>query len=85
MAYRLHLVRGPSDTIAYDVIREQSREPGARVTVVLLPGAADPVGPVTAELYRLVEGEARDRGAGRVIGHHQLLELIFEADSVIAW
>jgi hypothetical protein len=85
MAHRLHLVRGPDDTIAYDVIREQSREQGACVSVVLLPGAADPVGAVPAALFRLIEGEAGDPGAGRAISHQQLLELIFEADSVVAW
>jgi hypothetical protein len=85
MAHRLHLVRDLADTVAREVIAEDAREPGTRVSVVLLPGAADPPSPLPGDVYRVVEDESTAPGSERRLSHAQLLDLIFEADSVVAW
>jgi hypothetical protein len=58
---------------------------GAEVRVVLLPGAAD--APPELHACRLEEGPVREgAGEGRGgVGAERLLELIFEADSVVVW
>jgi hypothetical protein len=74
MSSFLHLVKADSPALAGAVIERNAREPGARVTVVLLDGARAPV-PAGAAVRRL--GADLDYGA--------LLDLIFESDHVVTW
>jgi hypothetical protein len=70
----LHLVKPDSPQLASAVIEQNLREPGARVTVVLLDGARAPAS-AGAAVKRL--GTDLDYGA--------LLDLIFESDHVVTW
>ena len=57
MAGFLHLVKGDSAALAASVIDANRREPDARVTVVLLDGAAAPALPSDVTVRRLAEGD----------------------------
>ena len=70
----LHLVRGGSPGLAGAVIERNLRQPGARVTVVLLDGADVPL-PPGAAIKRL----------GPDLDYSALLDLIFESDHVVTW
>ena len=74
MASFLHLVKNDSPPLANAVIKRNLREPGARVTVVLLDGAAASL-PAGAEVKRL----------GPDLDYNALLDLIFESDHVVTW
>ena len=70
----LHLVKADSPALARTVIEENARQPGARVTVVLLNGAqVSP--PPGAAIKRL----------GSDLDYNALLDLIFESDHVVTW
>ena len=70
----LHLVKADSPPLASVVIERNLREPGARVTVVLLDGARAPVS-AGATVKRL----------GHDLDYDTLLDLIFESDHVVTW
>ena len=70
----LHLVKGDSPPLAGAVIEHNLRQPGARVTVVLLDGAAASP-PAGAAIKRL----------GPDLDYNALLDLIFESDHVVTW
>ena len=74
MASFLHLVKNDSPPLANAVIERNLREPGARVTVVLLDGAAAslPAGALVKHL-------------GPDLDYNALLDLIFESDHVVTW
>jgi hypothetical protein len=74
MASFLHLVKADSPPLAGAVIQQNLREPGARVTVVLLDGARVPV-----------PGEVGVRRLGADLDYEALLDLIFESDHVVTW
>ena len=74
MARFLHLIKADSPPLAGAVIEQNLREPGARVTVVLLDGARAPV-PAGAAVRRL----------GHDVDYDALLDLIFESDHVVTW
>jgi hypothetical protein len=74
MASFLHLVKGDSPPLANAVIERNLREPGAKVTVVLLGGAQASL-PVGAAVKRL----------GPDLDYNTLLDLIFESDHVVTW
>jgi len=76
MASFLHLLKADSGALAGPVIERNRREPGARVTVVLLDGAAPPALPGDVTVRRLAPGD---------LDYSALLDLIFEADHVITW
>lgn len=73
MARYLHLLKADAPALAPAVIGHST--PDARVTVVMLDGSAPPILPPGARLLRL----------GQNLDHAGLLDLIFEADHVIAW
>ena len=78
MASFLHLVKPDSPPLARTVIEEQMRQPGARVTVVLLDGAGaflSAGAPAGAEVKRLGPG----------FDYNALLDLIFASDHVVTW
>ena len=70
----LHLLKADSPALAGDVIERNLREPGARVTVVLLDSARAPAS-AGATVKRL----------GRDLDYNALLDLIFESDHVVTW
>ena len=76
----LHLLKADSSAAALPVIERQSRESGAEVTVVLMHGAPAPVLPAGVTIHRLAEN-----GSEGFLTHSRLLDLIFQADSVIGW
>jgi hypothetical protein len=81
----LHLLRDPDNLLARDVITRQATDPTVRLSIVLLPGAAeDPT--LTASLpgtvYRLGESPTTP---GPTISPDDLLQLVFETDSVVTW
>jgi hypothetical protein len=72
----LHLLKSDSGALALPVIERVRRDPGASVTVVLLHGLPAPALPPGVEVRRLGEGDLDYAG---------LLDLIFDADHVVAW
>jgi hypothetical protein len=74
MASFLHLVKADSPPLASAVIERNLREPGARVTVVLLDGARVPE-----------SAGAVVRRLGADLDYEALLDLIFESDHVVTW
>ena len=70
----LHLVKADSPPLARSVIEHNLRQPGARVTVVLLD-EADVSLPPGAAIKRL----------GADLDYNTLLDLIFESDHVVTW
>ena len=75
MATYLHLLKRDSAVLAGSAIAGWPREPGDRVTVVLLDGAEPAPLPPGITPRRL----------GTDLDHDQLLDLIFAHDHVIAW
>jgi hypothetical protein len=77
MAAFLHLVKKDTGALAAPVILANAAEAGARVTVVLLDGAAAPAAlPAGVTVRRLAAGELDYAG---------LLDLIFAHDHVVTW
>ena len=76
MATFLHLVKRDSAALAAAVIGSNLRAADARVTVVLLDGAAAPALPPGVALRRLAPGDLDYAG---------LLDLIFAHEHVITW
>ena len=74
MATLLHLMKGPLTDVAATVIRQQAAA-GDRVTVVRLGGAPAPALPAGVDVRRAPEE----------LPYTDLLDLVFEADRVIAW
>lgn len=76
MAGFLHLLTGGCGAPAAAVIEANSREPGARVTVVQLEEASAIPLPPGITVRRLAEGD---------LDYSGLLDLIFTHDHVITW
>jgi len=76
MATFLHLVKRDAAALAGSVIEANLREADARVTVVLLDGAAPPSLPAGVAIRRLAPGDLDYAG---------LLDLVFAHDHVITW
>lgn len=74
MASVLHLVKGTASALALEAIRRQIMA-GDRVTVIRLEGAAAPDVPAAVDVRRVPED----------LPYTDLLDLVFEADQVIAW
>jgi hypothetical protein len=72
----LHLLKGDSAPLAIPIIEASSREPNAKVTVVLLDGTMPPVLPPTVLVRRLSPSD---------LDYSGLLDLIFQSDRVISW
>jgi hypothetical protein len=83
----LHLVKDPGNVAALDVIRAQAADPAVRLSVVLLQDALRLAEPLPGEVYRLSGGHPNlpSSPGPRAIGHSELLDLIFAADSVVTW
>ena len=74
MALVLHLLKGPPSPVAGATIAREL-ENGDRVLVALVEGAPAPALPEGVTTHRVPEE----------LSYSSLLELIFEADQVIAW
>jgi len=82
----LHLVKDPGRGPGLEVVARQARDPGVRLTVVLLHEARTLTDPLPGEVYRLDEGpDAGPPSPYPAIGHDRLLDLIFAADTVVVW
>ena len=75
MATILHLLKGRGSPLVCPVVDAQRSEPGAAVTVVLLPGATPPPLPPDVRVRRVDED----------LSWAGLLDLIFESDRVVTW
>jgi hypothetical protein len=84
MARVLHLLKDPENRTALEVLALQGRDPAISLVVVLLQAAARarPTAPFPGEVYRL-DGDGASPYPG--IDHARLLDLIFEADTVVTW
>jgi hypothetical protein len=71
----LHVLKGGDASLALPVIETQLQEPGAAVTVVLLPGATAPPLPGSVTVRRLDQD----------CSYSELLDLIFEHTQVLTW
>lgn len=80
----LHLIRDPNDATALETLHRQARDPGTRVSVVLMHDAVSLIAPLPGEALCLDEGRGT-RSARPVITPARLLELIFAADRVVLW
>jgi len=80
MPHVLHLLKSGDHPTALSVIEHQSRQPDTAVTVVLLHGASVSALPDGVTVRRVAE-EGRDGD----LTYSDLLDLIFTADSVVAW
>jgi hypothetical protein len=76
MARFVHLLKSDSSALAAPIIEENSRQPGAEVTVVLLEGAGDPPLPAGVRVRRLAADD---------LDYSSLLDLIFASDHVVTW
>jgi hypothetical protein len=76
MARFLHLLKSDSAAVAAPVIEQNSRQPGADVTVILLDGALSAALPSSVHVRRLGEGG---------LDYSGLLDLIFDSDHVLSW
>jgi hypothetical protein len=86
MAHVLHLIKDPTNRVAFETVSRQARDPDHRVTVVLLHEATAPRDAVTGHVFRLDEGPAEGRASPYpAITHAELLDLIFAADTVVSW
>jgi len=72
----LHVLKGDSAPLAAPVIEANAREPGAKVTVVLLDDATPPSLPSSVTVRRLAPAD---------LDYSALLDLIFQSDHVISW
>jgi hypothetical protein len=84
MARVLHLLKDPGNRTALEVLAVQGRDPTISLVIVLLQAAAraGPAAPLPGEVYRLDGDGASPYPA---IDHNRLLDLIFEADTVVTW
>jgi hypothetical protein len=82
----LHLIKDPSNRVAFDVLATQAQDPANRLSIVLMQRAAVLTEPLPGEVFRLAEGpEGRGVSPYRAIDHSGLLDLIFSADTVVSW
>lgn len=80
MPHILHLLKSSHHATALSAITHQSRQPDISVTVILLHGISAPSLPTGVAVRRLIE-----EGKEGDLTSSELLDLIFTADSVIAW
>ena len=86
MAQVLHLLKDATNAAALEVIRTQATDPDVRLAVVLMHEAVGLSEPLPGQVYRLRDDHPdRPADAPDVIGPAELLDLIFAADSVVAW
>lgn len=84
MPHLLHLLKAPPSARVLEVLGRQGRDPDCRLSVVLMQEALGTRLPIEAEIYRLDGGASSDSPYPRIT-HARLLELIFAADTVVAW
>lgn len=78
----LHLIKDPDNRTALDVVAQHGRDPAIRLSVVLMQRAVGFAAPLPGEVYRLDGDSASPYPA---IDHARLIELIFEAETVVTW
>lgn len=86
MTHVLHLVKDPGNRVALEVIRAQGADATVRLTVVLMHEAVRLREPLPGSVYRLHREDAPSGAAAPgSIDASALLDLIFDADTVVAW
>lgn len=85
MPHVLHLIKDPTNRAALDVITRQARDPAVRLSVVLVQEGVRLEEPLPGKVYRLEESQGADMPRHPSITHSDLLDLIFAADTVVAW
>ena len=85
MPHILHLIKDPANRAALDVIAEQARDSTLRLSVVLLQRAVEPAAPLPGQVYRLRDSASGTGSGHPSITHADLLDLIYAADTVVAW
>ena len=89
MRHVLNLIKDPTSRTAFDVVTHQAADPEIQLSVVLMQDAMrlELPGEPPAKVFRLdnraVNGNATSPDPH--IGHAELLDLIFMADTVITW
>ena len=81
----LHLVKDPGNRVAIEVIRAQGADATLRLTVVLMHEAVEFREPLPGAVYRLHRSDAPSGAAPGTIDASALLDLVFDADTVITW
>jgi hypothetical protein len=88
MKKQLHLLKEKGDLKAMTVIEALSRENPDRIEVVLLQEARETVPSWKSRTYLLRSNDEQSQAVSaglESIGYDQLVDLIFEADTVVAW
>jgi hypothetical protein len=81
----LHLIKDPANQTPFTVLAEQARDPANTLTVVLLQQAAALREALPGQVFRLAEQDNGSHSPYPPIDHSRLLDLIFEADTVVTW
>jgi hypothetical protein len=81
----LHLIKDPANRTPFTVLAEQARDPANALTVVLLQQAVALAEPLPGQVFKLAASGNGGASPYPAIDHARLLELIFEADTVVIW
>ncbi len=81
----LHLIKDPTNRTPFTVLAEQARDPANVLTVVLLQQAVAVREPLPGQVFRLAESDNGSSSPYLAIDHARLLDLIFDADTVVSW
>ena len=89
MRHVLHLIKDPTNRTAFDVVTHQAADPEIQLSVVLMQDAVrlELPGEPSVKVFRLDNRPANGNAMSPYphIGHAELLDLIFMADTVITW
>jgi len=77
----LHLLKSPMNSLALDVLRSEAPQDSA-VAVFLSP-TEDPPDLPGITVYQIADSSSTDNG--HRIPYSRLIDLIFEAEKVVAW
>jgi hypothetical protein len=81
----LHLIKDPANPMPFTVLAEQARDPANVLTVVLLQAAVVLREPLPGQVFRLATSGNGGASPYPAIDHARLLDLIFDADTVVSW
>jgi hypothetical protein len=81
----LHLIKDPANRTPFTVLVEQARDPANVLTVVLLQEAVAVREPLPGQVFRLAASANGGASPYPAIDHARLLDLIFDADTVVSW
>ena len=79
----LHLLKSPVSPVALQMLSAQASAQTPPSVVVLLPPADKPPDLPKCTLYRVIENSSSQSSDS--ISYDRLVDMLFEADRVIAW